>query len=54
VKETATVITRQIPKPIVLVDTREKYPFISAVSKLERRIKKQALKAALSVEAWSP
>jgi len=46
VKRNGHSITRQIPKPIVLVDTREKYPFdFSRFPNWIAASKKQALKA---------
>jgi len=46
VKRDGHSVTRQIPKPIVLVDTREKYPFnFSRFPNWIAASKKQALKA---------
>ncbi|MDD3847672.1 MAG: ERCC4 domain-containing protein [Smithellaceae bacterium] len=46
VKRNGHSITRQIPKPVVLIDTREKYPFdFSRFSNWIAASKKQALKA---------
>ncbi len=46
VKRNGHSITRQIPKPIVLVDTREKYPFdFSRFKNWIAEEKRQALKA---------